>query len=165
MKNTEAKLFSDRLKIAIERAGWQREDALELHAHFNCAAAKPGAIRIATAGNWLAGSSLPTRARLTVLAKCLNVSADWLGFGIDNVVEELSRRSMRHQRAVDFVVSIENLKKDDLVAVSAMVSALLRLQKNSYFGLAAGRPSAGPKAASPTDRRDATSLCLVSFGR
>ena len=177
MKNTEAKLFSNRLNIAIERAGWESTTARALQLHFNRATAERGTIGIVTARRWLGGKSIPMQARLAVLARSLNVSAGWLRFGIDNVVAELSTRSMRHQRAADFCASIGNLRKDDLVAVSAMVSALLRLQKNSYFGLVAGRPSAGrsagrsagpstgPEPDSQLQRSDAAPLRLVSSGR
>ena len=75
MNKTEPELFSDRLRIALERAGIPR-----VRGQTQRVADKMGVPHTAVS-KWLSGQQMPDNERIVTLAKWLEVSAEWLMSG------------------------------------------------------------------------------------
>jgi transcriptional regulator with XRE-family HTH domain len=82
MPSLDEKLaFSLRLKQALKRSPKKIETATELALNFNLRHAA-GPITTQAAQKWLTGQALPTIDKIATLADWLNVSLQWLRFGI-----------------------------------------------------------------------------------
>lgn len=73
--------FSNRLKQALKRSKKRIETPAELALHFNLRH-KTSPITPQAAQKWLSGKSRPTIDKINTLAAWLNVSEQWLRFGI-----------------------------------------------------------------------------------
>lgn len=82
MPNPDEKIqFSVRLKQALKRSSKKVETATELALQFNLRHdADP--VTLQAAQKWLTGQARPTPDKIKTLADWLNVSAQWLRFGI-----------------------------------------------------------------------------------
>jgi len=75
----EQESFSQRLRNALDQAGWKSLGASGLAREFNARSERrvtPHAAR-----KWLAGEAIPTQERIQILARWLGVPAEWLRFG------------------------------------------------------------------------------------
>ncbi len=77
---SEREAFSQRLREALDRAGWRALGAASLAREYN---ARSGQAPITThaARKWLHGEAIPTQERIRILAAWLEVSPEWLRFG------------------------------------------------------------------------------------
>ncbi|PWF44007.1 transcriptional regulator [Massilia glaciei] len=77
----EKSAFSLRLKQALKRSPKKIDTATELALNFNLRHPS-GPITTQAAQKWITGQSLPTIDKIATLAEWLNVSLQWLRFGI-----------------------------------------------------------------------------------
>ena len=77
----EKQAFSLRLKQALKRSPKKIDTATELALNFNLRHTA-GPITTQAAQKWLTGQALPTIDKIATLADWLNVSLQWLRFGI-----------------------------------------------------------------------------------
>lgn len=89
----ERSLFSERLSYALTAAGLDTSPTA-LQRTFNEHSRQPP-ITVHAARKWLVGESIPTHARLQVLADLVTVSASWLRFG--EVVQDQGIQSLSAQ--------------------------------------------------------------------
>jgi transcriptional regulator with XRE-family HTH domain len=76
---SEQEGFSQRLRQALDQAGWKALGASGLAREFNLRSERR--ITLHAARKWLIGEAIPTQARIQVLAQWLRVPAEWLRFG------------------------------------------------------------------------------------
>lgn len=76
---SEQEYFSQRLRQALDRAGWKALGASGLAREFNLRSERR--ITQHAARKWLQGEAIPTQERIQVLAQWLGVPPDWLRFG------------------------------------------------------------------------------------
>ena len=94
MAQTQEKLaFAERLKQALKRSPKKIETPSELALQFNLRH-EGGQITNQAAQKWLAGENRPSADKIETLARMLNVSAQWLRYGIPEVVSHRSQESL-----------------------------------------------------------------------
>lgn len=119
----ERDAFSQRLRTALDRAGWKGMGPAMLAREFNRRSAS--GITVHAARKWLMGESIPTQARLRSLAEWLGVSAEWLRFGEQGgAVQASSPVSKPDTYAL--LAEIERLDAVQLRVVRELVGLLLR---------------------------------------
>lgn len=116
---TERELFSHRLSHALVSAGYDGKSPTKLQREFNARVDSP--ITIHAARKWLVGESIPTQARIKVLADWLGVQPAYLRFGgaveqsrvVDRIpaenvriLSELARLAPRDRDTVRKLVSV-----------------------------------------------------------
>ncbi len=74
--------FSLRLCSTLSEAGWTKLSATRLATEFNWLAGE-SRVTVHAARKWITGESIPTQARVLLLANWLDVCSDWLRFGTD----------------------------------------------------------------------------------
>lgn len=80
-RNPDNQAFAERLKLALSRGPRKIDSPSELALQFNLS--HPGSqITNQAAQKWLSGTSQPTPDKIDTLAAMLNVSAQWLRYGI-----------------------------------------------------------------------------------
>ncbi|WP_321891984.1 transcriptional regulator [Paraburkholderia tropica] len=79
----EKKAFASRLKQALKRSSKKIETATELSTQFNLRSNEP--ITPQAAGKWLTGMARPTIDKINTLADWLDVSPEWLRFGVTDM--------------------------------------------------------------------------------
>lgn len=80
-RNPDNQAFAERLKQALTRGPRKIDSPSELALQFNLS--HPGSqITNQAAQKWLSGASQPTPDKIDTLAAMLNVSAQWLRYGI-----------------------------------------------------------------------------------
>ncbi len=85
-----AKAFARRLEEALERRG-KKPGATALEREFNLRwRGEP--ISSHAARKWLKGMSIPTQDKLQVLARWLDVSEEWLRWGTDPALDDITTR-------------------------------------------------------------------------
>lgn len=96
----EKRLFSHRLKQALKRSPKKVSSAAELSLQFNLRhTSEP--VTAQAAQKWLTGQSMPTVDKIATLAAWLNVSTQWLRFGIaeERISNHQSKKSTSLQRS------------------------------------------------------------------
>lgn len=78
----EKRAFSERLKQALLRSPKKISTANDLALNFNLRNTSGDPISTQAAQKWLTGQSFPTIDKIATLAEWLNVSLQWLRFGI-----------------------------------------------------------------------------------
>ena len=76
----ERHAFSERLRAALDDAGWKSIGATALAREFNARNGGPPVTAHATR-KWMQGEAMPVQDNLQVLARWLDVPAHWLRFG------------------------------------------------------------------------------------
>lgn len=80
---SEKEAFGNRLLGALEQAGVQARSPTRLALEFNLRYwGRP--VTTQAVRKWISGKAIPSQDKVTVLAKWLNVSAEWLRFGEGN---------------------------------------------------------------------------------
>ena len=115
----ERALFSERLCQALTAAGLGTSSTA-LQRAFNERSRQP-AITVHAARKWLFAESIPTHARLQVLADLVGVSASWLRFG--EVVPDEGAQSLSAQEQL-LVKNYRKLARADQGHVAALVHSL-----------------------------------------
>ena len=115
----ERALLSERLCQALTAAGLGTSSTA-LQRAFNERSRQP-AITVHAARKWLFAESIPTHARLQVLADIVGVSASWLRFG--EVVPDEGTQSLSAQEQL-LVKNYRKLAKEDKGHVAALVRSL-----------------------------------------
>lgn len=110
MNKTEPELFSDRLRIALERAGIPR-----VRGQTQRVADKMGVSHTAVS-KWLSGQQMPDNERIVTLAKWLEVSAEWLMSGRGS--PDISSLSEYEQKIVQFYRSADLRGRQTIIAVA-----------------------------------------------
>lgn len=116
----ERAAFSERLKQRMAMTGLSPSGST-LAREFNSDSEKP--ISVQTAINWLHGRNIPTRPRLAVLAKRLNVTPEWLRMG--------SGAPEASSEAIALARQIEHLDERGKHLAKEMIRTLLRLKADS----------------------------------
>lgn len=99
--NTDEKLaFANRLNAALKRSKKKIESPTDLALQFNLRH-KNSPITPQAAQKWMAGKSRPTPDKINTLADWLNVSAQWLRYGIAESKPNKSARSMSDNNATN----------------------------------------------------------------
>ena len=76
--HAEQRAFSQRLTCALDEAG-MKASPTALAKAFNAQA--DGPVTVHAVRKWLVGESIPTQAKLIILAKLISVPVTWLRFG------------------------------------------------------------------------------------
>lgn len=79
----DKKAFASRLKQALKRSSRKIETATELATQFNLRSDEP--ITPQAAQKWLSGTARPTVDKMKTLADWLDVSEQWLRFGVTDM--------------------------------------------------------------------------------
>lgn len=110
--------FSLRLKQALKRSPKKINSPTELALNFNLRHVGDP-VTPQAAQKWLAGTSLPTYEKIATLAEFLNVSLQWLRYGIaeDKPVAKAARKGIK-AKAIASVPTADELKL--LTALRAM---------------------------------------------
>jgi transcriptional regulator with XRE-family HTH domain len=110
--------FSQRLKQALKRSPKKIDSPTELALNFNLRH-RGDPVTPQAAQKWLAGTSLPTYEKIATLADWLNVSLQWLRYGIaeDKPVAKAPRKALK-AKAIPSVPTADELKL--LTALRAM---------------------------------------------
>ncbi|MGD9941674.1 MAG: hypothetical protein AB7L76_25010 [Burkholderiaceae bacterium] len=94
---TEREAFSQRLRSALDTAGWRVIGPAALAREFNKRSSST-TVSVHAARKWLRGEAIPEQGKLRVLAEWLGVSAQWLRFG--PTVEQTPDRSAQRGRLI-----------------------------------------------------------------
>lgn len=123
----EKKAFSQRLIVALKKAGVTATSPTRLAMEFNLLhrgrpVSTPGVYR------WLAGTAIPSQDKIRTLAEWLNVSPEWLRFGEaeENRVEQ--ERGVYHTVSPQLIDDLKRLNVEHLTIVRELVATLLRLE-------------------------------------
>jgi transcriptional regulator with XRE-family HTH domain len=109
-QNDEKLAFAERLKLALKRSKKKVETATELALQFNLRHPND-AITPQAAQKWLSGKSCPTADKMKTLAEWLNVSAQWLRYGIpETKPTSLSKTALLIPAAERVTLDTEELK-------------------------------------------------------
>ena len=92
-KILEKRAFSERLKQQLALRHWPIGSPTWLAREFNMHY-QGQSVSVQTANNWLSGDAIPSQEKLRVLAVWLEVSAEWLRFG----AEELATQQVTEQQ-------------------------------------------------------------------
>ncbi|MFA7241375.1 MAG: hypothetical protein WC091_14785 [Sulfuricellaceae bacterium] len=122
----EKKAFSQRLVVALKKAGVSATSPTRLAMEFNLhyrghPVSTPGVHR------WLAGTAIPSQDKIRTLAEWLNVSPVWLRFG--NAEEDFMDQEKEGGHAISpqLIDDMKRLSVDHLTIVQELVATLLRL--------------------------------------
>lgn len=86
-KILEKRAFSERLKQQLALRHWPISSPTWLAREFNMHY-QGQSVSVQTANNWLSGDAIPSQEKLRVLAVWLEVSAEWLRFGAEELVTQ-----------------------------------------------------------------------------
>lgn len=124
----ERKEFSARLRLALTNAKYPLDSPTQLVREFNVRfSGNP--ITVHAAHKWLAGESIPTQEKLTVLAQWLGVTAEWLRFGetVNNVVY-LAQPSLRFESSdIKLIAELQRLDESHQIIAREIIRILTRL--------------------------------------
>ncbi|WP_082079468.1 hypothetical protein [Cupriavidus basilensis] len=81
LTDADKQAFSDRLRLALRRAGEDVSSPTDLALQFNLRYRSGSPVSTQTTHKWLSGRSIPTRDKLAVLAEWLKVTEHWLQYG------------------------------------------------------------------------------------
>jgi hypothetical protein len=123
----QRKEFCQRLHQALVMSGYS-VTATTLAREFN-PRADGAAVTVHGARKWLTGGSLPTQERLLVLARWLNVSAQWLRFG-DGATEERSAANDSTQLPLGEVRLLNEFRRLDERSQQVVRDLIRSLQKH-----------------------------------
>lgn len=128
---SEQESFSQRLRQALDHAGWKGLGASGLAREFNLRSERR--ITLHAARKWLVGEAIPTQERVRVLADWLRVSAEWLRFG-----KAASAKPARKANAADarqaLVDDVERLNVRQFELVRELVALLLTRDEPERIG-------------------------------
>lgn len=99
-KQDEKQAFSARLKQALKRSSKKVETPAELALQFNLRHPNES-ISPQAAQKWLSGAARPTPDKIDTLAAWLNVSAQWLRFGIAEKAQPSTTRPVSKTAATN----------------------------------------------------------------
>jgi transcriptional regulator with XRE-family HTH domain len=116
--------FAERLVQALKDNGHPLKAYTLLVRGFNRRSGMP-AITVHAARKWLLGESIPTQARLAVLAAWLGVSAEWLRYGAVSASEPHHVKEHANSEDLLLLADISTLSKADKSIVSALVESLM----------------------------------------
>lgn len=126
--------FSNRLQLALDRAGWRALGPTGMAREFNLRS-RTHAITPHAARKWLQGEAIPTQDKLRVLAEWLEVRAEWLRFGDmqptgpvyrQGVAMERPPAAYGQQRSVRLASDFAQLDSEQQQVVEDLVRVLLR---------------------------------------
>lgn len=120
---SEQENFSQRLRQAIDQAGWKALGASGLAREFN--QHSEHRITVHAARKWLVGEAIPTQERIQVLAGWLGVSAEWLRFGQAPASAAASSTSDAEVRLA-LAQDVERLNTRQLHLLRELVALLLK---------------------------------------
>lgn len=123
----EKKAFSQRLIVALKKAGVTATSPTRLAMEFNLLhrgrpVSTPGVYR------WLAGTAIPSQDKIRTLAEWLNVSPEWLRFGEVEENHEEQERGGYHAVSPQLIDDLKRLNTEHLTIVRELVATLLRLE-------------------------------------
>jgi transcriptional regulator with XRE-family HTH domain len=121
--------FTLRLAFALHSAGLSQITNTELARDFNARSnMKP--LTVHAVRKWKVGESIPTQARLLVLADWLEVSPEWLRFGDETRQTSTSTADLPGMVNPSLISDIGRLDSTDRGLVRELVNVLLHKVKN-----------------------------------
>lgn len=106
----DKRAFAERLKLALKRSKKKIETPTDLALQFNLRH-RNDPITPQAAQKWLTGKSRPTADKMNTLATWLNVSAQWLRYGIPEPKPTKPAKTSSHGNAAERVtLNAEELK-------------------------------------------------------
>lgn len=135
----ERHAFSERLRSALDEAGWRSIGATALARQFNARAA--GApVTAHAARKWLLGDAIPAQDNLQELARWLEVPAHWLRFGegaafkpagahLPLKASEPNASPYVAERAAKLAADFKRLNAEQQVVVEELVAVLLKKKR------------------------------------
>ena len=132
----ERHAFSERLRAALDDAGWKPIGATALAREFNLRNDGPPVTAHATR-KWMQGEAVPVQDNLQALARWLDVPAQWLRFGEGPSplrtqalkAFEPSASQYGADRAAKLAVDFSRLGAEQQVVVEELVGVLLKRKK------------------------------------
>lgn len=132
---SEKEAFGNRLLDALEQAGVQARSPTRLALEFNLRYwGRP--VTTQAVRKWISGKAIPSQDKVTVLAKWLNVSAEWLRFGEgavnggDSMVGMVSQEiPAYHAQDVDLFRDFVTLNDEHKQIVRELVLTLKRIER------------------------------------
>jgi hypothetical protein len=122
VKSTESTSFASRLQSLLLEKGFNINKPTWLAKQFNARYSGEG-ISVQTAHNWLSGVSMPSQARLRVLAQWLEVSPEWLRYGDGDKLVLLQEEPPNY---IDIMAKFSLLRADQKKAIQALIDVMLR---------------------------------------
>lgn len=125
--------FSQRLRLALDHAGWKAIGATGLAREFNRRSGSHPVTAHATR-KWLQGEAIPAQGRLQELARWLGVPPQWLRFGDEASqphwrrspgVSESSPAPYVPELAARLAADLARLNPEQLRVIEALVGLLL----------------------------------------
>ncbi|HYP69870.1 MAG TPA: hypothetical protein VEP93_03255 [Variovorax sp.] len=130
----ERHAFSERLRAALDDAGWKSIGATALAREFNLRNDGPPVTAHATR-KWMQGEAVPVQDNLQALARWLQVPAHWLRFGEGPSplrAGEPSAPQYGVDRAAKLAGDIARLGAEQQVVVEELIGVLLKRKKSSH---------------------------------
>lgn len=135
----ERHAFSERLRAALDDAGWRSIGATALAREFN-ARAEGAPVTAHAARKWLLGDAIPAQDNLQELARWLEVPAHWLRFGEGSAftpagahpplkTSEPSASPYVAERAAKLAADFARLDAEQQAVVEELVAVLLKKKK------------------------------------
>ncbi|SFM31205.1 hypothetical protein [Variovorax sp. OV329] len=136
----ERHAFSERLRSALDAAGWRSIGATALAREFN-ARAKCAPVTVHATRKWLLGDAIPAQDNLQEIARWLEVSAHWLRFGegaafgaagarLPLKTAEPAASPYAAERAARLAADFARLDAEQQAVVEELVAVLLKRKKN-----------------------------------
>lgn len=126
----EHESFSRRLQQSLRNANYAPDSGTLLAREFNRRyTGKP--ITPHAARKWLIGESIPTQAKLVVLAKWLNVPAAWLRYGAGRDNEDATSQCKLEARDAGLIRELSMLDENQRLLVREFIRMLIRVSRAS----------------------------------
>lgn len=145
----ERHAFSERLRTALDDAGWRSIGATALAREFN-ARAKGAPVTAHATRKWLLGEAIPAQDNLQEIARWLEVPAHWLRFGEGAAFAPAGARTALKasepapspyaaERAARLAADFARLSAEQQAVVEELVAVLLKKKKKNQQKAPRGR--------------------------
>lgn len=130
---SEKEAFGNRLLEALEQAGVQARSPTRLALEFNLRYwGRP--VTTQAVRKWISGKAIPSQDKVMVLAKWLNVSAEWLRFGEGNAGVNFHEARQDtpgyHVQDVELFRDFATLNDEHKQIVRELVLSLKRIERS-----------------------------------
>ena len=117
----ERELFSERLKWALEEAGYEARPTI-VQREYNCRS-QQAPVTSHAARKWLQGDAVPTQEKIQILSSWLNLSAEWLRFGDEENATKFRDLSEIEKELIQSFRGLKRNQKMHLIALVKTISA------------------------------------------